>query len=168
MKPEPVSNEGLDRGYSTRETNMRVVAWLVVAFVVAGILSHIVIAVFYAYLKGDRPGGTRQSLFTQPTQWDAKLADRFPEPRLEVSPPANLAQVRAREKLELEGYAWIDRSAGQVRIPVVRAMQLLAERGLPVLDGSSNDFGKSSYELLLERTNAMPGSSSTFRTEPNP
>jgi hypothetical protein len=31
----------------------------------------------------------------------------------------------------LEGYGWVDREAGVVRVPIERAMELLLERGLP-------------------------------------
>jgi hypothetical protein len=31
----------------------------------------------------------------------------------------------------LEGYGWVDREAGVVRLPIERAMELLLERGLP-------------------------------------
>jgi hypothetical protein len=42
-----------------------------------------------------------------------------------------LNDFRAGEKRELEGYGWVDRQNGVVRIPVERAMTLLLERGLP-------------------------------------
>lgn len=48
------------------------------------------------------------------------------------APGAELERLRARERELLHGYAWIDREAGVVRIPIGRAMDLVAERGLPV------------------------------------
>jgi hypothetical protein len=53
------------------------------------------------------------------------------EPRLQVAGPKDLAQFRAAEETILETYAWVDRQAGTVRIPIDRAIQLLLERGLP-------------------------------------
>jgi hypothetical protein len=50
-----------------------------------------------------------------------------PAPRLQEDPLADLAALRAREARQLEGYAWVDRAAGRVRIPIERAMELLAE-----------------------------------------
>ena len=52
-----------------------------------------------------------------------------PAPRLQESPRRDLATLRAREDTLLDTYGWIDRSAGRVRIPVDRAMALLAEDG---------------------------------------
>lgn len=54
-----------------------------------------------------------------------------PEPRLQVDEPATWARELARQKASISGYEWIDQNAGAVRIPVERAMELLAQRGLP-------------------------------------
>jgi hypothetical protein len=54
-----------------------------------------------------------------------------PEPRLEVSPQQDLRQIRAAEMALLHSYGWVDRQAGIVRIPIERAIELLAARGLP-------------------------------------
>ena len=40
--------------------------------------------------------------------------------------------LHEREDLLLDHYSWIDRSKGTVRIPIERAMELIAQRGLPV------------------------------------
>lgn len=56
---------------------------------------------------------------------------RFPKPNLELNPHVDLAALRSRENAELESYGWVDRKAGVVRIPIDRAIDLLAERGLP-------------------------------------
>lgn len=53
------------------------------------------------------------------------------EPRLQVLPSADLERLRAEEAARLEKYAWVDRPAGVVRIPIERAIEVLAERGLP-------------------------------------
>jgi hypothetical protein len=50
-----------------------------------------------------------------------------PEPRLQVHPLADLRALRAREAATLESYAWVDRATGRVRIPIERAMALVAQ-----------------------------------------
>lgn len=57
--------------------------------------------------------------------------DQFPAPRLEVRYDEEIAQVRAEEEALISHYGWADRKAGVARIPVERAMEILAERGLP-------------------------------------
>ncbi len=54
-----------------------------------------------------------------------------PEPQLLVNEPANWAQELARQENLINHYEWVDKSAGTVKIPVARAIDLLAERGLP-------------------------------------
>lgn len=54
-----------------------------------------------------------------------------PPPRLQPYPFTDIKALRAEEDGILHRYAWVDRNAGLVRIPVDRAIELLAERGLP-------------------------------------
>jgi hypothetical protein len=56
---------------------------------------------------------------------------RPPQPRLEARPVETLNAVEEREARLLEHYGWVDRDAGIARIPVERAMEILAERGWP-------------------------------------
>ncbi|MGB6691889.1 MAG: hypothetical protein WBE76_28945 [Terracidiphilus sp.] len=64
----------------------------------------------------------------------AELTQSFPTPRLQTDDGnEDLAELHAREDLLLDNYSWIDRSKGTVRIPVERAMELIAQRGLPVM-----------------------------------
>jgi hypothetical protein len=51
--------------------------------------------------------------------------------QLEITPKNDLQRFQRSEAQFEQSYGWTDRSKGTVRIPVSRAMQLLAERGLP-------------------------------------
>ena len=62
-----------------------------------------------------------------------------PEPRLQATPAADLTAVREREESILNTYGWIDRKTGLVRIPIDRAIEVLAERGLPARAGENED-----------------------------
>jgi hypothetical protein len=57
-----------------------------------------------------------------------------PEPRLEVNPAVQLQTLRAHEDHVLNSYAWVDQKAGTVRVPIDRAIDLLAAKGLPSHD----------------------------------
>jgi hypothetical protein len=54
-----------------------------------------------------------------------------PEPHLLVVPGQELKATRAAEDSMLNSYAWVDREKGVVRIPIQRAIDILAQRGLP-------------------------------------
>ena len=50
---------------------------------------------------------------------------------LQVNEPRDLAAQRAWESSLLTNYAIVNKDAGVVRIPVERAMEIIAQRGLP-------------------------------------
>jgi hypothetical protein len=54
-----------------------------------------------------------------------------PEPRLQINPRQDLADLRAHEDELLRSYGWVDKNAGIVRIPIDAAIKLTLERGLP-------------------------------------
>jgi len=54
-----------------------------------------------------------------------------PYPRLEETPVQDLKKFRAAEDQVLNSYGWVDQGKGVVRIPIERAIDLLAQRGLP-------------------------------------
>jgi hypothetical protein len=54
-----------------------------------------------------------------------------PAPRLQVQPAADLNRLRREEDQWLSSYGWIDLERKLVHIPIDRAMEILAERGLP-------------------------------------
>jgi hypothetical protein len=54
-----------------------------------------------------------------------------PGPRLQVDANKELRQMRAGEEAVLNSYGWVDKDSGIVRIPIQRAMEILAKKGLP-------------------------------------
>ncbi len=57
----------------------------------------------------------------------------FPLPRVQADDGnQDVADLHAREDLLLENYSWADQARGKVRIPIDRAMELMAQRGLPI------------------------------------
>lgn len=63
----------------------------------------------------------------------AQQGDRLPPaPRLQTLPREELTALRDSWKQGLEGYSWVDKNAGTVRVPIETAMKRVLERGLPV------------------------------------
>jgi len=54
-----------------------------------------------------------------------------PLPRLQTYAFDDVKGLRREEAKLLDHYAWVDKNAGTVRVPVSRAIELLANRGLP-------------------------------------
>src|SRR6202522_771193 len=74
-----------------------------------------------------REGGVPASRIESPAQ-DARQLP--PEPRLEETPATDLQEMRAAEDQVLHNYRWLDQTNGIVRLPIDRAMDLIAQRGL--------------------------------------
>jgi len=73
------------------------------------------------------PAGAQQEL--------KQLTQSFPTPRLQTDDGnQDLANLHEREDLLLGHYSWVDESHTKVRIPIERAMELIAQRGLPVAE----------------------------------
>jgi len=66
----------------------------------------------------------------------AGMTQQFPTPRLQTDDGnQEIADLHAKEDLLLENYSWVDQPQGsprRVRIPIERAMELIAQSGLPV------------------------------------
>jgi hypothetical protein len=67
-----------------------------------------------------------------------------PDPRLEPHPSEGLHQLRAQEEALLSSYGWENRSRGVVRIPIERAMDLVAGRGLASRQEGPSDLPAAS------------------------
>lgn len=82
------------------------------------------------------PQGKGKDLATNPEMEQQQLQQitgNFPEPRLDVDDGNQAtADLHAREDLLLEHYSLVDGQPGTIRIPIERAMELIAQRGLPV------------------------------------
>ncbi len=83
------------------------------------------------------PGGKRQNLASNPEMQQKQLqqvTNSFPSPRLDIDDGNQAtADLHAREDLLLDHYSVTVVGSGSIRIPVTRAMELIAQRGLPVI-----------------------------------
>ena len=61
-----------------------------------------------------------------------------PPPRLQAEPETDLVRMRSEEHQKLSSYGWIDREKRVAHIPVERAIDILAQRGLPEPEGPPN------------------------------
>ena len=74
-----------------------------------------------------------------------KIDQTFPKPVLEHSELQQFNNVIEKQDQTLASYDWVDQKQGIVRIPIDKAMELLAQRGLPVLpQGASAQAAASS------------------------
>ncbi len=76
----------------------------------------------------------------QPQSALGSLQPTPPGPRLQTDPVIDWQILQATEEARLHTYGWVDQKAGVVRIPIDRAIDLLAQRGLPVQPGSTHQY----------------------------
>ena len=110
-------------GYETSDINVWAVGKFGLALVGITILS---LALLFGLMK------YFQSREASEVAKNIDPAQVFPEPRLQQAPIPDLQKFRAQEDQVLHSYAWVDQSKGVVRIPIDRAIDILAQRGLPV------------------------------------
>jgi hypothetical protein len=117
-----------------------------------------------------------------------QLTQTFTTPRLQGDDGnQDTADLHIREDLLLDNYSWVDRSKGTIRIPIERAMELIAQRGLPVqqqpqqaeplMAGDSsisvqvpltNGFARTGYEQQLrEGAGKEPGEAASTKANNN-
>ncbi len=147
---DPSHKNGKGPGYETTDANIGgVVAFLAVLaasmavfFVVCFGLGKLINE---ALIHHDGPesrwnqqaGITQQNMASNPVIEQQQLRDlvsKFPTPRLQTDDGNNdVIALHAREDLLLDHYTWADEQKQIVRIPIERAMQIVAAQGLPVV-----------------------------------
>jgi hypothetical protein len=96
--------------------------------VVTGVVEF---ALTYVMKDFEREESTLQSLAPP------RLADRsgtFPAPQLQAQPPVDLVKFKKDELQKLDGYGWVDRSRGIAHIPIDRAIEIVAAKGLSAVE----------------------------------
>ena len=133
MDPSEMNIPGMRPPAPRDDENMRAIlrfgAWMVIAAVI-----------IYAALFGLFQYFDWQAAVADPAQNPllagekppASPAARFPQPQLQANAAADQAKARAEEEELLNTYGWVDRQAGVVHLPIDRAMQMIAEHGVPV------------------------------------
>ena len=147
-------------GYERQDVGVPGVVYFLIALAVAAILVHFIIAGLYSFLEKrteaaqpaispmihNAPKDTRKL----PADYKDYLKQNFPSPQLEIDERTQLNQIRMEEEQMLASYGYVDEKAGTIRIPIERAMDLIAQRGLPVRGSNPAEqpAGKSAGQNL--------------------
>jgi hypothetical protein len=134
-------------GYQTSEINLRVVTWTAIGLVISVIAIFVTVGGLFSLFKPQYASESAPSRITTPGRLP-------PAPRLQTNPTADLQQLLEAENAKLNSYGWIDRGAGVIRIPIDRAMDLLAQRGLPAWGDDRETGGKTPLQMRQEKAEA--------------
>jgi hypothetical protein len=136
-EPNHVNSAG-NGGYERSDIGVAGILYFLAGLAVAGVLAYFVVDGLYHYL--DKRAEAEQAP-VNPMVTNAPADTRripkdypqgsFPDPKLEEDEREQLNGIRLKEEQMLSTYDYVDKNAGTVRIPIERAMDLIAERGLP-------------------------------------
>ena len=132
--------------------------WMIVQFAIwlfaSAVATHLLMWGMFAWFVDNRQATAPAAEFPLAQEQEPRLPAG---PRLQAIPANEIVEFRQRESAELNGYGWVDRNAGVVRIPIADAMHLAVQRGLPSRQAAPE--GAASTDSAL-----MPADSSAGRT----
>jgi hypothetical protein len=126
-----------DEGFEHQDMSPQSVFNFLIALSVGGVLVYLLIWGVYRFLDArQRARQPLQNPLVKQVDTDTRLVSpgditKFPEPRLEQNERLEIKDFRLKEEQTLNTYGWVDEKAGVVHIPIERAMELVAQRGLP-------------------------------------
>jgi hypothetical protein len=134
------------------------VFYFMAGLAIVGIVIYFIVVGMYRFL--DRYEREHQAvvspLVTSPPYTRVvgpQSTEAFPQPRLEVNERTQLRDIIQKQDETLATYGWVDKEKGTVRIPIDRAIDLIAERGLPVRQENPTSAGEAA-----KANNASPAS----------
>jgi hypothetical protein len=108
-------------GHEQREVDVRFIVVSLITLLIGAFLCCLLVIGIFRYFHNEYLPS--QATYVQPPL--------PPEPRVEEKPYLQLQNLRNLEDHILSSYAWVDQNQGTVRIPVDRAMDMVAQKGLP-------------------------------------
>jgi len=134
---EETKHGNAEEGYERQDLTAQAVFAFLTSLLVGGVLVYCVVWGLYDFMDArQRTRQHQQSPLVKQSDADTRMVapgaiTKFPEPRLERNERTEIRDFRLSEEQTLNSYGWIDEKSGVVRIPIDRAMELLAQRGLP-------------------------------------
>lgn len=119
----------------------------------------------WSQIAGAQPGNLESNPQIEQQQLQ-QIVKRFPTPRLQTDDGnMDVAEMHAREDMLLNHYSWVNKQTQEVRIPITRAMQLITQKGLPVIGQQPSQSSKSKAQPIAPPQH-MIGDAPTTVTAP--
>lgn len=130
-KPD-AHDEAIEAKHETTDVSVRGLTFFFVSLAVVLTGAFVVIALVFRIFGAvdtyvdksvarNEPGAASQ----------VQLRADYDGPALQVVPEEDLKAMNAANDATLDHYGWVDKQAGVVRLPIDRAISLVAERGIP-------------------------------------
>src|SRR5947209_15145336 len=112
------------RGHEQKDASARGVLWVGAGLIVAAIIIHVGTGMYEGWASRHYPSPISATRIEGP-------AVQAPPPQLQRFPTVDWEKLRATDETVLHSYGWLNRDTGAIRIPIERAIELTAQRGLP-------------------------------------
>ena len=122
-----------DSGHETTDVPARPLAQVAIAIAVLVLGSFLAMFILFRIFNYYQP------LFDDPPHSLAATRQETTGPRIQIDPPRQKFDLRETEEQILSTYGWVNKDVGLARIPVNRAMELLAEKKVMLSTGASED-----------------------------
>ena len=121
--PPPSPTENPATRHEPNDINVRAMAWVAGAFVT--MLALTFVGAWGLWRVAERHETDQRAPLPPPMR--VQMAP--PSPRLQADVGEDENALRAQQQGELNSYGWVDRARGRARIPINRAMDLVAAGG---------------------------------------
>jgi hypothetical protein len=150
MSDEKIGGPNADTGYEHEDLSPQGVFYFMGGVVVLGVVIYFTLIGMYRFLDNyDRTHQAPANPMAATTGVDPQTMNykqildqaqqTFPKPVLEHSEQTQYVEELKKQNEVLGSYDWVDQKNGVVRIPIDRAMDLVAQRGLPVVSQADAD-----------------------------
>ena len=124
-KPKIEAEGDVPARYEASFLNIWTIILAGVALLVAVGLVHVLATLLFGFFA---PAQAPLEQPVLPAEEDGRIP---PSLRLQADAPFELRQLRATQAANLYEYGWVNQEQGVVRIPIERAMEIVAEQGAP-------------------------------------
>jgi hypothetical protein len=147
-----------DTSFEREDLSTRGVFAFMIGLAIVGFVIYFIIRGMYGFLdEYERkqanmasplaPGASASARYIpyHPAQGDS-VSETFKEngaPMLEYDERGQFKDFLLKQEDQLNSYGWVDQQAGVAHIPITRAMDLIVERGLPVLPQGAEQGAKN-------------------------
>ena len=144
MSDDKIGGHNADTGFEHEDLSPQGVFYFMGGVAVLGVVIYFILIGMYRFLDNyDRthqpaanPMAATKGVDPQTMNYRQILdqaQQTFPKPVLEHSEQTQYMEELKKENEVLGSYDWVNQQNGVVRIPIDRAMDLVAQRGLPVV-----------------------------------
>src|SRR5713101_4144125 len=144
MTIQPTPNQPNHDGFEQEDLSSRSALYFLAGLVLVCVVVYLIVFGMYRFLDSYATAHQPPMSPMVSPQADTRTvtpenAETFPQPRLEENERTQLRSFIEDQDRKLATYDWVDKDRGTVRIPIDRAMELIAQRGLPVhAEGASS------------------------------